>query len=688
MRRKFKHRKFSDRMKEQWYRNNVIAICIAFISVSCLSIGYAALMQNLEIQGSAFVRANKDIRINNIVNTFSSCGTDVYNPKYTEDTITVVGDLPQLECVLKYDITLKNNTEFVMEVIDIEDFTYNNPAILYEFDNLEIGTLIPKNSEQIFSLTFKYDSALSSLPLETEIGAIFKFVFDYADIVVYENNYVTNGLLLLYDGRNNSGQGYRDNVDTWTDLVGSNDGTLMGGATWHNGYLEFDGIDDKVKFKGDLPPIYTITVTFEADFTNMTSWTRLFSENPFPTLYVNYVSGVRTLRMYGHGLDLIFPDFTLTEDKFQATMMYDGSSLWLYINGQYVSTLKTTANAQSVLTAYLGGRGLDNLRQFKGKMYNFMMYDRMLSPAEIKKNSDVDFATQAIPINTTAQLLKIGSGDTEYIDGKNYVFTTDANYQVNENLSISQNGLWNPNISGNGSITTYGNVITVTNTQDGSTHYYQNELYVTEDNAIKDGLVLHYDSMNNTGSGYSSSTLTWKDLKGTNDATLMNGVAWNDNRLTFDGVDDKVRFAGSITNNYTMIVTVKPVLSGTHPRFFAENPYPTVFMHHNTSYRIGFFAQGMDAVYTPSLTPPTFAPTYVVITYDSQKLKLYVNGRKISEMTITTNPTATQYAYLGGRAANDRQYVGDIYDFIVYDRVLSDFEIEKSYIGNSYKYAD
>ena len=418
----------------------------------------------------------------------------------------------------------------------------------------------------------------------------------------------------------------------------------------------------------------------------MTSWTRLFSENPFPTLYVNYVSGVRTLRMYGHGIDIIFPDFTLTEDKFQATMMYDGTNLWLYINGQYVSTLKTTANAQSVTSAYLGGRGTDNLRQFKGKIFNFMMYDRVLSPSEIKKNYEVEIATKAIPINTNAQLLKIGSGDTVYVDGKNYDFTADANYQVNENLSISQDGLWNPNISGNGSITTYGKVITVTNTQDGSTHYYQNGLYVTADNAIKDGLVLHYDAKNNTGSGYSDSTLTWKDLKGNNDATLMNGVAWNGNKLTFDGVDDKVRFGGAITNNYTMIVTVKPVLSGTHPRFFAENPYPTVFLHHNTSYRIGFFAQGMDAVYIPSLTPPTFTPTYIVITYDSQKVSLYVNGRKISEMTTSTNPTATQYAYLGGRATNDRQYVGDIYDFIVYDRVLSEFEIEKSYIGNSFKY--
>jgi len=48
-------------------------------------------------------------------------------------------------------------------------------------------------------------------------------------------------------------------------------------------------------------------------------------------------------------------------------------------------------------------------------------------------------------------------------------------------------------------------VITVKNTIDSSVKYYQNQLEVTKNNAIKDGLVLHYDSINNIGSGLYSS---------------------------------------------------------------------------------------------------------------------------------------------------------------------------------------
>ena len=686
MKRKFKQRKFSDRMKEKWYKNNVIAICIAFILVSCLSMGYAALRQHLEIQGTTVVRANKDIRIHSIVNSFSSCGTDVYNPKYTEDTITVVGDLPRLECVLTYDITIKNNTEFIMRVMDIEDFTYNNPAILYEFDNLEIGTLIPKGSEQRYSLTFKYDPLLSSLPVETEIGAVFKFVFDYADIVVYDNNYVTDGLVLLYDGKNNSGQGNRQNISTWKDLVGTNNGKLLGDPTWGYDYLEFDGINDKVEFNGDLTNNYTIISSFYNDPLQTAVYQRIWAENPFPSLCLQISGTNRFAWLFGHGIDLAFPNSVSLSGVIQVAMTFDGTKVDLYVNGTFASSRTLSTIAPSVAKAYLGGRGTDNLRQFKGKMYNFMIYDKVLNTNEIMHNYNVFTDRKIIPINTTAQLLKIGSNDSVIVDGIEYNFAENGHYVLENDLALSYDGIWSPNISATGSVTTYDKVVTITNTQDGSTHYFQNQLYVTEDNAIKNGLVLHYDAINNTGSGHSNSTLTWKDLKGTNDGTLLDGPIWNAKSLSFDGINDKVAFTGNIPNQYSAIVTVKPVLVGQHPRFFAENPFPTVFIHTANSYKIGFFAQGKDAVFSPSMTPMTTTPTYVVVTYNSSRVALYVNGNFVTSMATTEDPTSTVLAYLGGRAANDRQYTGEIYDFMIYNRVLSDFEIEKSYIGNSSKY--
>ena len=683
---KKKQRKgFFSKIKEKWFQNNIIAIFIAIILISGLSIGYASFYEALNISGMVNLRANEDIRISKIINTHASCGLDIYDPQYTEDTIIINGKLPGLNCILEYTVSVKNTTAFVMELKGIDDEVYNNTDIVYETD-MTVGMIIPANSTEEYTLTFKYKSSLSTLPINTEIGAILVFDFGLADIVTYDLPFVSNGLVLLYDANNNIGQGYSSKSNTWKDLIGNNDGTLMGNPTWHDGYLEFDGVDDKVKFTGNLPPVYTITITFEPDFTNPASWARLYSESPFPSLYINTDSGVRTLRLYGHGIDSIFPNSTLSEQKTQATLVFNGSTLVLYINGLYVSTLSSKATPKSVINAYLGGRELDNLRQFKGKIYNFMIYDRALTLIDVMNNYSAIVTDAVIPITTSAQLLKIGTGEVVDIGGVNYLFAPDASYRVKQNLSLSYNGLWNPNIVAPGSIITYDKVITITNTNDNSIHYYQNELYVTEDNAIKDGLVLHYDSINNTGSGHSNSTLTWKDLKGNNDATLQNGVTWNGDKLSFDGIDDKVRFAGTLPNTYSMIITIKPVLTGNYPRLFGENPFPTIYLHSAQSYRIGLYSHGKDQAFNPYRTPTTFVPTYIVITCNSSKVVLYVNGDEISSIDIAANATAMQYAYLGGRAANDRQYTGDIYDFMIYDRILTDFEIERSYITNSYKY--
>ena len=58
--------------------------------------------------------------------------------------------------------------------------------------------------------------------------------------------YVTDGLVLHYDGIKNTASGHSQSATTWRDLSGNgNDGTLNGG-TWENSDLSFDGVDDSV----------------------------------------------------------------------------------------------------------------------------------------------------------------------------------------------------------------------------------------------------------------------------------------------------------------------------------------------------------------------------------------------------------------------------------------------------------
>jgi hypothetical protein len=81
-------------------------------------------------------------------------------------------------------------------------------------------------------------------------GAYYNANGKYA-VAVNAQGYVTNGLQLLFDGKDNQGTGSHSNTaTTWKDLSGNNkNGTLTKMDTnscWTNEGLKFDGVDDCV----------------------------------------------------------------------------------------------------------------------------------------------------------------------------------------------------------------------------------------------------------------------------------------------------------------------------------------------------------------------------------------------------------------------------------------------------------
>ena len=50
---------------------------------------------------------------------------------------------------------------------------------------------------------------------------------------------------------------------------------------------------------------------------------------------------------------------------------------------------------------------------------------------------------------------------------------------------------------------------------------------------VEDGLILHYDAINNTGSGHSNNITTWKDLSGNSNDAIITGGIWENNSLRF-----------------------------------------------------------------------------------------------------------------------------------------------------------
>ena len=504
-------------------------------------------------------------------------------------------------------------------------------------------------------------------------------------------NFVKDGLMLFYAGNNNTHLNPLRSPTIWKDLVGTNDGTLLNGPLWGD-CLEFDGLDDKVRFKGDITPRYTISMTFENDIFHKADWQRLVGENPFPTFYMDWRMNPHGIGLYAHGKDLGFAGSEF-EDLMHISITFNGSAAALYVNGAYVSSISTSTAATITTWAYLGGRE-DNLRSFKGKIYDFMIYDRVLDTTEILQNYQASMAERDffIPIRTVDHFKRIGLGETIQIDGIWYQFTPNVNYVVENDLTFENVGRWYPTLGKCGRVTTYDKIVTIT---DGPNEYFfQNQVYVTEDNAIIDNLQLHFDSINNEGNGtHNPVAPTWKDLVGSNHGAIIGGANWSgSNGLYFDGIDDKVQYVGTMTNTYSIVVTIKPVLTGSYPRIFAERNFPTLYLHSTKDFKFGFYSNTVDNIFAPvpNVVPSVLNNSYVVMTYDGTTITLYVDGKKRGTLASSAPPSSTAIAYLGGNSvtsgANQRFYTGEIFDYMVYDRVLSEFEIERSNITNKVKY--
>ncbi len=218
-----------------------------------------------------------------------------------------------------------------------------------------------------------------------------------------------------------------------------------------------------------------------------------------------------------------------------------------------------------------------------------------------------------------------------------------------------------------------------------------------ESNHIKSGLILQYDAINNTGTGHSNDTETWKDLTGNGyDLTLSNfdktsSSGWSDNALNFDGVND----FGQVSNLQSKLngpITIEMCFYSQK----AEN-YRGLFGNHSGSDNdiTGIVAQYGDTSggnvlslgYNSNVAKIDGNTTInnkisLAVQMDSSiGTKVYINGELVGKEKKDTNPIRPLEQFWLGRSyeGDDRYFVGKINNFMIYNRLLNDEEIKHNY---------
>jgi len=218
----------------------------------------------------------------------------------------------------------------------------------------------------------------------------------------YSPKIVTDGLVFAVDAANK--KSYPGSGTTWTDLAGSNDGTLTNGPTFdsgNGGSIVFDGSDDYVTVSAtNFNTVLTDAITLET-FINLssTSGYQQIGGGQDNTLYRytaafnwNQVGEPNKLGFdleAANGQVRLVSTSTYTSNSWLHLIgTYDGSTAKFYVNNILEDTDTGTSGNINDFDGFILGRDINFSagRVLNGKMACYKVYSRALSPTEITQN--------------------------------------------------------------------------------------------------------------------------------------------------------------------------------------------------------------------------------------------------------------------------------------------------------------
>lgn len=215
---------------------------------------------------------------------------------------------------------------------------------------------------------------------------------------------VSSGLIMHLDAGNSSS--YPGSGTTWSDLVGSNDATLVNGPTFESGnggYIQFDGTNDRADIGITYPANYTIHIALLASergsfskeaildqgATGRTNAVRLWKRSA--TYSSNGPGNFKIQNTNAFTAAGAISTTTIQDNTwYVVTATYDGTDLKMYVNGSLEDTESASAHGNNVGTSLA-----DHPASFGSSMQlnkmgvgELAMYNTALTATEVTANFD------------------------------------------------------------------------------------------------------------------------------------------------------------------------------------------------------------------------------------------------------------------------------------------------------------
>jgi len=193
---------------------------------------------------------------------------------------------------------------------------------------------------------------------------------------------ITDGLVFAVDA--GSTRSYPGSGNTWYNLSGENNGTLVNNPTFNsNGWFDFDGVDDHVSMSVSSTYM-TLAFWIKIDDTSFTAGIADGSGDGNLDLY-NNTSGKYyffTSNTDGTRTILISSTSVVQSDWYYLVVVFGSGQRKIYQNNVLVASDTKTAKPDTIFN--IGQRSASY--KLEGSISSFNMYNRALTTAEISQN--------------------------------------------------------------------------------------------------------------------------------------------------------------------------------------------------------------------------------------------------------------------------------------------------------------
>lgn len=403
---------------------------------------------------------------------------------------------------------------------------------------------------------------------------------------------------------------------------------------------------------------------------------------------------------------------------FSDTFTYDGNKAVHYINGikkaeeQYSGKIEQPIDNTHIAIGVNPMEGYEPNGGYADiEAYGVRIYNRALTEEEVEINSKTDERRyrkeEIIPVYTEEQLLKMGTGESVYVEEENktYTYDTGLRYEYKNTIEMQSDYTDTLNKISNGQIFIKLNDNYIKSNDNYYTYKSQYTIAENKYGYIKSNLQLLLDGIDNTGNGHSTTTNTWKDLSGKNrNGTLKNmtaSSAWTSEGLKFDGTDDYVPIAEMNYSNITMEAVVdsevqsaaQDIVSNVQTGGYrlkltsANRPVIEVYITEQKIYEATYFSQCTEYSMAIENVRYSFLGAYNGKRIITRARNAY--EYKDVEGTIGT-PLNSTYIVLGGNpggaVATSEWFKGTIYSIRIYDRMLTDEEMSVNFLNDKLRY--